>query len=98
MQKQQGPKGLEAAVASRLVDLLATSDEFRAKFEQDADAALAGIGYTARAGEPSCGDCLALKPGQKLAPKEQFARDRERLQAVLGLPMTFADSAKLSGG
>lgn len=97
MSNPRGPKGLGASVASRLVDLLASDDDFRAKFESDPHSALAQIGYTSLAGAPSSAECLGMKAGQTLASKESFARDRERLQASLQLPMTFTDSAKLSG-
>ena len=92
----QGPKGLGAGVASRLIDLLASDDDFRAHFESDPHSALARVGYTALAGESSSAECLGMKEGQTLASKESFALDRERLQASLQLPMTFTDSATLS--
>lgn len=98
MSKNQGPNGLGAGVASRLVDLLASDDDFRAQFQDDPHSALAQLGHASLAGDPSSADCLSLKAGQQLAPKESFARDRERLQAALQLPMTFTDSASLSGG
>jgi putative modified peptide len=96
MSKNQGPKGLGAGVASRLLDLLSSDDDFRSQFESDPHAALASIGHESVAGDPSCGECLGMKEGQRLASKESFARDRERLQASLQLQMTFSDSATLS--
>lgn len=98
MSKNQGPDGLAAGVASRLVDLLASDDDFRARFQDDPHSALAQLGYASVAGDASGADCLSLKAGQQLASKESFARDRERLQAALQLPMTFTDSASLSDG
>lgn len=98
MANNQGPDGLGAGVASRLLDLLSSDDDFRAHFERDPHSALAQIGHASMAEGPSSADCLSLKAGQTLAPKETFARDRERLQAALQLPMTFSDSTALSGG
>jgi putative modified peptide len=96
MPNHQRPKGLAPGVASRLVDLLASDDGFRAKFQDDPHTALADLGHASVAGEPSGVECICLKPGQALASKEAFARDRERLQTALQLPMTFSDSTALS--
>lgn len=98
-----GPAPLEAHVAGRVLDLLATDDAFRSLFQQDPDAALAQAGHR-RAGNatlasslvessPGGGTCLAMAPGAELASKEAIQRDREKLLQVMTTRFAFDAAA-----
>lgn len=68
---------LSTEVASRLLDLLATDDDFRARFLSDREAALASVG----AAPDQTG--IYCDPITKLASKEAFAAARDALLADL---------------
>ena len=71
------PAGLSAQTAKTLLDKLETDHDFRAQFEQSPQEALRSIGYT------DSTECLALKPGAKLASPEHIKAQRVKLQATL---------------
>lgn len=103
--KGPAPAPLEPKVARKLLDLLSSDNEFRRLFKKDAHAALVKAGYKAPAGtDParastvSGGECMQLAPGDRIAPKQQIARDRAKLEATLGLPISFLASAKFKAG
>lgn len=75
--KKTPPAGLSPKVANALLDKLETDHDFRAQFEQSPDDALRSIGYT------DSTECLALKPGAKLASPEQIKAQRQKLEAVM---------------
>ena len=103
--KGPAPAPLEPKVARKLLDLLASDNDFRRLFKKDAHAALVKAGYTAPAGtDParaavvSGGQCLQLKAGDRIAPKEQIARDRAKLEATLAVPVSFLASGDFKAG
>lgn len=71
------PAGLHPRVAKLLLDKLETDDDFRAAFVNSPDQALRSLGHTEAA------DCLALKPGAKLASPEQIKASRAKLEQTL---------------
>jgi putative modified peptide len=98
--KGPAPAPLDPKVARKLLDLLSSDNDFRRLFKQDAHAALVKAGYKGSPGaDPalasalSGGNCMQLKPGDRIAPKEKIARDRAKLEASLGLPVSFLASA-----
>lgn len=100
MAKKTGPRpaAMDPKIARTLLDKLATDDAFRALFQKDATAALAQIGYAVPAGEGNGGICLQLAAGERLAPKESFARDSATMQNKLGgLPFNFDCPPELKG-
>lgn len=103
--KGPAPAPLQPKVARKLLDLLSTDNEFRRLFKKDAHAALVKAGYRsppgtdpARAAATSGGQCLQLKAGDRIAPKQKIARDRAKLEAALSLPVSFIASAKFKAG
>lgn len=87
--KEPDPAPLDPKVANRLLDLLSTDTDFRRLFKKDAEAALAKAGHRPPRGKPSCGKCLQLKPGQRIAPKAQIIRDRAKLETLTTRIMQF---------
>ena len=75
--KKTPPAGLNPRIAKALLDKLETDHDFRAQFEQSPDKALRALGYT------DSTDCMALKPGAKLASPEQIKAQRVKLEATL---------------
>lgn len=91
--KGPGPAPLDPAVARRLLDLLSTDNAFRRLFKKDAHAALLKAGYQPAGGQ-SGGKCLQLKPGERIAPKARFLRDRAKLEQELSMIWGFATSGR----
>ena len=84
------PAPLHPDVASKLLDLLSSDDDFRALFQKDAHAALLQAGYEDDGTDaPSGAQCMQLAPGATLASKEQIAADREKLQQSMVVPWSF---------
>ena len=88
------PPALKPHVARKLLDLLSSDDGFRDLFQRDAHAALVEPGYEAPPGaegtpETSGGRCMQLSSTEKLASKEQIARDRVKLEKSLALVQQF---------
>lgn len=75
--KKTPPAGLSPQLAKTLLDKLETDHDFRATFEQSPEKALRALGYT------DSTECLALKPGAKLASPEQIKTQRQKLEAVM---------------
>lgn len=75
--KKTPPAGLNPRIAKALLDKLETDHDFRAQFEQSPEEALRALGYT------DSTECLALKPGVKLASPEQIKAQRVKLEATL---------------
>lgn len=75
--KKNPPAGLSPQLAKSLLDKLETDHDFRAKFEQSPEKALRALGYT------DSTECLALKPGAKLASPEQIKAQRVKLETTL---------------
>lgn len=71
------PAGLSPQIAKTLLDKLESDNDFRAQFEQSPDKALRALGYT------DSTECMALKPGAKLASPEQIKAKRVKLQEVM---------------
>ncbi|MFC6840533.1 NHLP-related RiPP peptide [Xanthomonas theicola] len=72
---------LELKVASRLLDLLATDNDFRRLFKKDPRAALVNVGHAADAeGLAQLSKCLCV---QRIAPKQDIARSREALLEMM---------------
>jgi len=97
--KGPAPAGLEPRVARKLLDLLATDDDFRSLFQADAHAALVQAGYEAPAGtDPamassvSGADCMQLASSDRIASKSQILRDREKLIADTTTVMRFSEA------
>lgn len=95
-QKGPPPAPLHPHVANKLLDLLSSDDDFRDLFKRDAHAALIQAGYVPPSGSDpatasaiSGGDCLQLSAGDQLAPKEQIARDRSKLESLTTQIMHF---------
>lgn len=89
--KGVGPAPLDPEVARKLLDLLATDNDFRRLFKKDANAALLKVGY--RPGTSvSGGQCLQLKAGDRIAPKAKIRRDRARLEQEFAMIWGFAIS------
>ncbi|MEO6226559.1 MAG: NHLP-related RiPP peptide [Thermomonas sp.] len=78
--KTTPPAGLNPRIAKALLDKLETDHDFRAQFEQSPDDALRSLGYS------DSTECLALKPGAKLASPEQIKAQRAKLDvATVGI-------------
>lgn len=71
------PAGLNSKQAKSLLDKLETDHDFRTQFEQSPEQALRSLGYM------DSTECLALKPGAKLASPEQIKAQRVKLEATL---------------
>lgn len=71
------PAGLTPTQAKSLLDKLEGDHDFRAQFEQSPEQALRSLGYT------DSTECLALKPGTKLASPAQIKAKRQKLEAVM---------------
>jgi putative modified peptide len=71
------PASLSPHVAKTLLDKLESDHDFRAQFEQSPDDALRTLGYS------DSTECLALKPGAKLASPEQIKAHRVKLETSL---------------
>lgn len=71
-------------VVKKLLDRMATDNEFRRLFKRDAAAALAQVGYV----DEGAG-CMQLKKGQKIATKAQIAKDRAKLETTLSSGFGF---------
>jgi putative modified peptide len=103
--KGPAPAPLDAKVARKLLDLLASDNDFRRLFKKDAHAALVKAGYRTppgtdpvRAAAVSGGECMQLAAGDRIAPKDQIARDRAKLEATLALPVSFLASGQFKAG
>jgi putative modified peptide len=70
---------LPEAIVDQLLDRLSSDDLFRAQFEKDPRAALARLGYEARAEETLCFHTA------KLAEKHVIAETRAEMRALLVL-------------
>jgi putative modified peptide len=83
--KGKGPNPMDPKVAKRLLDKLASDDDFRDHFTRDAQSALESIGYVAptEAGVASAGACLQLKPGTSLASPADIESSRSKLEESL---------------
>ena len=90
---------LDPQIADRLLDLLSTDDDFRARFQHDPRAALYEIGYESPAAAlmTACGAFPVAQPEalidckvDELAPKEAIkaARDEIRRMLTSGLGQT----------
>jgi putative modified peptide len=94
MAKKDGKDGhkLDPAVVKRLLDGLATDDDFRSHFERDAQSALESIGYVAPTEDSiaSAGSCMQMKGGATLAPADKIASDRASLEQTLNAIQNFA--------
>lgn len=69
--------------ADRLLDLLSTDDDFRAKFQQDPRAALASIGHAPAADQNVVEGAWMCCKVASLASKEDIARARGQLRSML---------------
>ena len=91
---KKGPK-MDKRVVHRLLDGLTKDPGFRKRFEEDAEATLASIGYEAptEEGAVSAGQCLSVQSGE-LASAESIEQDREKLVSAMsgifgfGSPLT----------
>jgi putative modified peptide len=83
-----------ADVAGRLLDKLASDDEFRALFLADARAAMRAIGFETpaeHAGVPGSDPIVCCLEMKQLAPKEMIAQSRARLVSKLSaMPFHYA--------
>jgi len=97
---------LDPRLADRLLDLLSTDDDYRARFQADPRAALYEIGHESPtpAQMTACGSLPVALPEalvdckvERLAPKESIAAAREEIRAMLlsGLDQT---TPKLDAG
>src|SRR3546814_16540253 len=68
--KGAGPAPLDPEVARKLLDLLATDNDFRRLFKKDANAALLKVGYQPGT-SVSGGQCLQLQAGDRIAPNDR---------------------------
>ena len=83
MDMRVAPAGLESQMASRLLDLLSTDDDFRALFVSDTKAALDRAGYVHADGRlPHPAICFWPTTG-KLASKKDISAAREKLMTVI---------------
>lgn len=92
MAKKKGPRPapLEPKVVKKLLDKLSTDNEFRRLFKKDAHAALSKVGYKVPAGAASVGACMQMTSTDRIAPKANIIRDREKLSENLAaLPFSF---------
>ena len=92
MATKKGPKPapLDPKVTKKLLDKLATDNEFRRLFKKDAGAALAKVGYKLEAGATSAGGCMQLTATDRIAPKEKIVRDRAKLEKSLSSIVNFS--------
>jgi putative modified peptide len=81
---KKGPK-MDHKVVKRLLDGLSTDEGFRKKFQEDPAGTLDSIGYQAPTDdtEMAAGQCLTLQANQSLAPAEEIARDREKIESLM---------------
>lgn len=91
--KGPAPAPLDPKVAKKLLDKLSTDNEFRRLFKQDADAALAKVGYKTEPGATSASGCMQLQPTDRIAPKAKIVRDRAKLEQAMNSIVNF-DCAK----
>jgi putative modified peptide len=98
MTKKEG-KGhqMDPKVVKRLLDGLTTDDDFRARFEANAQDALESIGYVppTEAGVMSAGSCLQMQSGASLASADQISGARESLDSSLRAIQNFTAPAGL---
>lgn len=90
--RKVGPEPLTSVAANKLLDLLATDDDFRALLRNDVEAALAQVGCHRPADDPGAawaGLCLRVPASARLASKEHFATAREKLHGELTSVMRF---------
>lgn len=76
-------KQLPAVVVDRLLDRLASDDDFRDQFKRDPRTALTSLlpeGGTAALADFSAWSCLSVR---ELASKDEIARDRDLLRSQL---------------
>lgn len=92
MATRKGPKPapLDPKVIKKLLDKLATDNEFRRLFKKDAGAALAKVGYRVEAGATSAQGCMQLTATDRIAPKGKIVRDRAKLEQALNSIVNFA--------
>lgn len=83
------PAPLDPNVIKKLLDRLATDNEFRRLFKRDAGAALAKVGYKIGADAASAGTCLQLRVTDRIAPKAKIVRDRMKLEQALNSIVRF---------
>lgn len=95
MATRKGPKPapLDPKIIKKLLDKLATDNEFRRLFKKDAGAALAKVGYKLEAGATSAQGCMQLTATDRIAPKDKIVRDRAKLEQALNSVVNF-DCAK----
>lgn len=79
---------LSAAEADKLLDLLGNDDRFRAEFQANPRAAMAGIGYAPASfgeasGVPAQGEAFYCMTTGTLASKEEIQQSREALKSHL---------------
>ena len=88
---------LEPHVVKRLLDGLTSDDDFRSRFETDAQAALESIGYVppTEVGVASAGSCLQMKSGASLASADQIAGARDSLESSLNAIQNFTAPSAL---
>ena len=81
---KKGPK-MDHKVVKRLLDGLSTDEGFRKKFQEDPAGTLDSIGYQAPTDdtEMAAGQCLTLQANQSLAPAEEIARDRDKIESLM---------------
>lgn len=91
MATKKGPKPapLDPKVTKKLLDKLATDNEFRRLFKKDAGAALAKVGYKVAADATSAGGCMQLQAADRIAPKDKIVRDRAKLEKSLSSIVNF---------
>ena len=90
------PAPLDPKVTRKLLDKLATDNDFRRLFKKDAHAALQQVGYKVEAGANSAGACMQLAPTDRIAPKAKIARDRAKLESALNVPVSFLCTKEFS--
>lgn len=92
MATRKGPKPapLDPKVIKKLLDKLATDNEFRRLFKKDAGAALAKVGYKLEAGATSAEECMQLAGTDRIAPKDKIVRDRAKLEKSLNSVVNFS--------
>ena len=69
--------------ADRLLDLLSTDDDFRAKFQQDPRCALASIGHAPASDAKTVEGAWTCMTVSALASKETIAKSRTELRRML---------------
>ncbi|TWI05818.1 putative modified peptide [Luteimonas cucumeris] len=105
--KGNGPAPLDPKVIETLLDRLSTDDDFRSLFQKDAGAALREAGHmpppaegmkTGLAASASAGSCLQMRTTDRLASKDDIARDRAKLESTLAMIQGFMCPAELLDG